>query len=56
MGAFAKGTLITRFLRHVAFDTLWVRDSAISGPGAFLLGSNVAIRDASDPFWMSYYL
>ena len=56
MGAFARGSRITRVLRHAALDTFWARDSTISAPGALLLGSNVAIRDASNPFWITYYL
>ena len=56
MGAVVRASLITRARGRVLFDTLWAMASTISAPGALLLGSHVAIRDASNPFWISYYL
>ena len=55
MGAVVRASLITRVPCHALFDTLWAMDSPISAAGALLLGSKVAIRDASNPFWISYY-
>ena len=56
MGAVVRASLIIRARGRVLFDILWAMVSTISAPGALLLGSKVAIRDANNPFWISYYL
>ena len=56
MGTFVRASRVTRVADPVLLDTLWAMDSIISAPGPSLLGSNVAFRDASNPFRIAYYL